>query len=56
MTDQHWIIDNIKDKIKKKSSVYKKKLNKSWYKNEDYELLTEASCEVSQLNEKSKKE
>lgn len=35
MTDQHWIIGNIKDKTKKKSSVYKKKLE-----NEDYELLT----------------
>ena len=53
--DPPWINDNIKNKIRRKNSMYKNYKRNS-KNNRDYELLTKAVSEVSQLIEKSKDE
>ena len=53
--DLPWINDNIKNKIKWKSRMYKN-YKRNGKKTEDYELLTKAVSDVSQLIVKSKDE
>ena len=53
--DSPWINDNIKNKIRRKSSMYKN-YKRNGKKIEDYELLTKALSEVSQLIVKGKVE
>ena len=53
--DPPWINDNIKNKIRRKNSMYKN-YKRNGKKTEDYELLTKAVSEVSQLIEKSNDE
>ena len=53
--DPPWINDNIKNKIKWKSRMYKN-YKRNGKKTEDYELLTKAVSDVSQLIVKSKDE
>ena len=53
--DPPWINDNIKNKIRWENSMYKN-YKRNGKKTEDYELLTKAVSEVSQLIEKSKDE
>ena len=53
--DPPWINDNIKNKIRWENSMYKN-YKRNGKKTEDYELLTKAVSEVSQLIEKSNDE
>ena len=53
--DPPWINDNIKNKIRWKNSMYKN-YKRNGKTTEDFELLTKAVSEVSQLIEKSKDE
>ena len=53
--DPPWINDNIKNKIKWKNSMHKN-YKRNDKKNEEYELLTKAVSNVSQLIENSKDE